>query len=212
MNHEPNFGRVTFAYDFLARLVFRNEIKNSQTTYLNKIPSGSRVLIIGGGTGWIIPELFKSTSPSQLVYLEASEKMIQKAKSKSDAVALNKTVFILGTEQNIPALEQFDVILTHFFFDVFPPSEYNRIAQILYSSLKQDGLWTISDFDHRQHKWWKTALVKSMYLFFKLFCNLQTNKLGNTQTFFNEMKMNLEEEHFFYQHMIYARLYKKQSN
>ncbi|MEZ4686196.1 MAG: hypothetical protein R3B47_09055 [Bacteroidia bacterium] len=52
-----SFNRLAPVYDFLASLVFGNRIRQAQRWLLDFIPEGSSILILGGGTGWILEEL-----------------------------------------------------------------------------------------------------------------------------------------------------------
>ena len=83
-----SFSLVAPFYDQLAYLVFGRAIKISTTkNYKIYTAPESQVLIIGGGTGWILKELLQQTSCKSIVYLEASDKMLHKAQqliSKKD--------------------------------------------------------------------------------------------------------------------------------
>ena len=52
MDH--GFDKLTPYYDLLTRLVFGKAIINSQEQFLSLVRSGSRVLVVGGGTGKIL--------------------------------------------------------------------------------------------------------------------------------------------------------------
>ena len=46
------WDRIARIYDRLARLVYGRQIVRAQVDLLEHISPGSRVLIVGGGTGW----------------------------------------------------------------------------------------------------------------------------------------------------------------
>ena len=55
-----NYNKIAPVYDMLSRLVFGKAIVNAQRRLLPGLPRGEyRLLIVGGGTGWILDELGK---------------------------------------------------------------------------------------------------------------------------------------------------------
>lgn len=72
-----NYDKLANHYDTLSRLVFFKSQVNSQINQLQYIQENSHVLIVGGGTGWILEELAKVyTNGLKIVYVEISAKMI----------------------------------------------------------------------------------------------------------------------------------------
>lgn len=171
LNH---FDKIAFIYDALASLVFGKKIKESQSHFLQKIPDHSIVLILGGGTGWILVELFKQKPNCEVFYIEASSKMIELAKRKiNDSFPVH---FIHGTEQDIPALVKFDVVITNFFLDMFPDSALKQVIEKIESSLSSTSIWIATDFVDNK-KWMHSFLLKLMYWFFQLACKIEAKKL-----------------------------------
>ena len=110
------FNTIAKIYDTLAKIVFGRVIKKAQLHFLNEIPIEAKVLILGGGTGWILNSILKIRPAVEVWYIEASTKMISIAKKK--VVGFNNIHFIHGTEQNIPVDQHYDVVITNFYFDL----------------------------------------------------------------------------------------------
>src|SRR5690348_16816239 len=96
-----SFDRIAGFYDALARIVFGKHIMNSQCYFLDALNDGSKVLILGGGTGWLLAELLSRKPHCEVWYVEASQRMITLSEVKTGAVKKN-VHFIHGTEQSIP--------------------------------------------------------------------------------------------------------------
>ncbi len=81
---QNNYDTVAFCYDRLSRLIYGKTQVNAQTALLPFISNGSRILIAGGGTGWILDEINK-THPSglEIVYIERSAKMLLRSKKRN---------------------------------------------------------------------------------------------------------------------------------
>jgi SAM-dependent methyltransferase len=80
---QNNYDPIARYYDVLSRLVyFRAQLK-AQTDQLLFIPANSRILITGGGTGWILEEISKvRPSGLNITYVEISEKMLALTKKR----------------------------------------------------------------------------------------------------------------------------------
>jgi len=195
-----NFDRIAPYYDFLASLVFFGAIKRSQVENLRIIPPKGKVLIIGGGTGWIIPYIFEGGQVEKLHYVEASQKMLEMAQKKCPEEFLGKVEFILGDETAISDVN-FDAIITNFFLDCFEEERLKEIMKILYGHLKEGGHWFVTDFQIDQ-KWyrriWQNPLLKLMFIFLKLNSKLESGYLVDFDSIFDGFGMGvLSEKRYF---------------
>ncbi|MDX5348143.1 MAG: class I SAM-dependent methyltransferase, partial [Hymenobacteraceae bacterium] len=168
-DHVPDFDAVADFYDPLSRLVFGNTIKNAQTCLLQHIPKTATVLIAGGGTGELLTELLQQHQPVNVVYLEASAKMLHLTKEKLQRLTpaqREQVQLIHGTEASLPNTPDFDVIITPFLLDLFPEEQLQPMMQTLHQNLKPGGKWLVADFQLQpESPRWQKVLVKSMYLF-----------------------------------------------
>ena len=170
------FDRVAFIYDGLSRLVFGNTLVKSQEYYLKEIKAGDCILILGGGTGWILESVFRVVTPGEIWFIDASSNMIRQAKARRQNTC---TVhFINGTEAQIPSDVKFDVVITHYFLDMFSDQELPAVAERIIRSMSAKGIWLCSDFADTG-KWFHRVLLKSMYLFFSMVAGLENTKLPN---------------------------------
>lgn len=205
-----NYDKIANQYDFLSRLVFSKSQVNAQINQLKYISENSSILIVGGGTGWILEETSKFIpSGLKIVYVEISAKMIilSKARNYHD----NTVEFVnLGIE-DFETNQSFDVILTPFLFDNFIESSAAQVFSKLNHHLKRNGLWFLVDFslDAEKGKWWKWMILKSMYLFFKLINIVEVTGLIDMKPYFLETKYEIIEEQFYYGSFIKASIFKK---
>lgn len=168
---DAGFDRVAGIYDTLAWLVFGNRLQEAQTIFLSCIPVAARILIIGGGSGWLLRKVLCLCQPRQIIYVEASVRML--AKARKTVQDDGRVVFRLGNETSVRSEETVDVVITPFFLDLFTEErlETHIIPQLL-RALKPGGLWLVCDFV-RTSVWWQQGLLKSMYLFFRLIANIE---------------------------------------
>jgi tRNA (cmo5U34)-methyltransferase len=208
-----SFSLVAPFYDQLSRLVFGTSISRSQQVHLNLIPTGARVLMIGGGTGKLLPALMAQTSCREVVFLEASNKMLAKARELVAGQGYaGRITFRLGTEEDIGPEDKFDVILTHFFLDLFSPAALNKITSRLHQALLPGGWWLVSDFvwpGGLLRRALAAALFNSMYLFFRLTCGISATTLPNWEDRLAHFHLKPTKSAYFYHGLIKAAAYQK---
>lgn len=168
------FDRIAPFYDKIAGLVFGNSLIKAQECNLETITGYSNVLVLGGGTGKWLTKLLKLNSSCTVWYVEASKEMIGQAKKNLDFT--DRIIFIHGTHENMPQ-QKFDVVITHFFVDMFTEPELESITQQIHNHLKSGGSWVVADFVN--NKYWHGVLLKLMYLFFNWVGALDLKVLPN---------------------------------
>ena len=203
-----NYDAVAGFYDPLARLVFGNAIREAQTFLLPEIPKEARILIAGGGTGWILEEITRlNPGALHITYVEISEKMIGMAKKRY--TASNEVIFINGAIQEVNLEGQFDVVLTPFLFDNFSETTIKKAFRKMNYHLKAGGLWLFSDFKTEGQSLAHQILLKVMYLFFSSLCKLETTTLHDPSTIFLQQGYTPTLQKTFFSNFIYSVVYQK---
>jgi tRNA (cmo5U34)-methyltransferase len=191
------FNWMSASYDLLTRSIFGKHLHDAQLFYLKEIPQNGNVLLIGGGTGWLLKELIHINPTCKIWYIEASSSMITAAKRKINVADQRKVFFIHGTENSIPQGIQYDVVITNFFLDLFSPATLALVISKIKASLRLNGVWLISDFIH-QDKWWQKVLLSTMYFFFRLTCGIESGKLPHWERSLGEAGLKEVRAQFFY--------------
>ncbi len=188
------YDNAAFFYDPLSKLVFGNKLQHAQSAFLHLIPQEARVLIVGGGSGWILEEIARMHPDNKLsiTYVEASPKMTALAKQriiKSPDLdnAPFFTNFIIAPIQEAQLDGEYDVIITSFFFDNFKPQQAETIFRRLDGVLKPNGIWLYTDFSNNTNTTHKLVL-KAMYLFFGILCGVSAKSLPDMNNLFDNYK------------------------
>lgn len=202
-----NFDKVATVYDRLARLVFGKSIYRAQILYLREIPPGASVLILGGGTGWLLAELLVINPHCQVVYIEASMKMLELTKQKIDEEA-NGVLFIHGTEETIPAGLTFDAVITHFYLDLFDRDSCAKVIRRIRRVSHTKSLWLVCDFLYTT--WWQGVMLWAMYLFFDVISGLKVNTLPDWKKLIDKKGFVEIKSETFYKGFIGSTLYRVQ--
>ncbi len=203
-----DYNSIAGVYDLLSKLIFQQSIIKAQKFLVAYIPVNCSILIVGGGTGWIL-ELIADMHQSNIniTYVEKSAEMI--ALSKKRNYKSNAVEFVHSGIEDFISDRKFDIIFTAFVLDNFKADKGELVFNKLHQSLKQNGLWLYADFANDAYvKFWQRFLLKTMYVFFKLTCNIETQKLINIKNLFGNEYVKVDEA-FFYRRFIVSEIYRK---
>jgi len=202
-----SYNLVARYYDKLSRLVFGDTLLQDQSYFLDRIPNGSKVLIAGGGTGWIL-EAITSLHPSllEITYVDSSMKMTELAKMRN--VGNNQVTFIIAQVETISADHMFDIVITPFFFDNFKEYTIRKIFSAIEKNLDKDGIWLYTDFRNTKGLGQK-LLLKIMYAFFRLFCGIEAGRLPDMGRCFGDFGYAAEQQMTFMNGFVETVVYKR---
>ncbi|MHB8261402.1 MAG: class I SAM-dependent methyltransferase [Bacteroidia bacterium] len=208
MSTHTNYNSIARFYDVLSKLVFNSSIQKAQIGLLPLIPAKCKLLIVGGGTGWILEEITKLyPSNLEITYIDSSSKMIKYAKKRS--YASNNIRFMEATIESISLqANSFDIIITSFFADGFSQLNWQQVFTKLDASLQPKGIWLYTDFQlNAQSPLWQRLLIKLLYLFFKITCRIQTQQLPAVEGCFSSYE--LISKRMYFSNFIIAQAFRK---
>ncbi|MDQ2657848.1 MAG: class I SAM-dependent methyltransferase [Bacteroidota bacterium] len=208
MSNLNGFDRLARFYDPLKRVIFGKSIDDAQRCFLNMLPVEGNILVLGGGSGNILVALLEMRPGCSIWYIDASSEMILRAAALVSDDFRHKVSFIHGTEEAIPQDVGFDGVITNFFLDLFPDHSLAAICQTIERRLKSGATWLISDFvDGR--KWWQRVLLRLMYRFFVITCDIEARRLPNWEDHIRKAGMEANGSRFFYNGFIKSCVYRK---
>jgi len=174
------FDRVAWCYDALAGLVFGSALKKAQRTALAGMPAGApHVLILGGGTGWVLTEVLRRRPRATVLYLEASLNMLARARTRlarDCPRAAAQVEFRHGTQDYLRPTDCFDAVVTFFVLDCLSSAEFAAALMRLRAAQRPGAPWLLADF-RPARRGWRRVLLTLMYTFFRLTTGLQAREL-----------------------------------
>ncbi len=206
-----NYDAAAWFYDGLSRLVFGNALVRAQRFLVENIAAEKSVLLVGGGTGWILEEIAALQSASlKIIYVEISAKMMRLSKQRN--CGQNEVKFVHSAIEDYVIDQQFDVILTPFLFDNFSEKRVHSVFKQLHQRLKPGGLWLLCDFQVEKNRAgiWQKLILQTMYVFFGWLCSVETNKLISMKPYFDKENYALRATKTFYKGFIISQVYCKQ--
>jgi ubiquinone/menaquinone biosynthesis C-methylase UbiE len=197
-------------YDVLSGLVFGNALKDSEQHFLHLLPKGCTILIVGGGTGLILRQIFQHNPTCHVWFIEASRKMLSRAIKNVPRKYADQVQFVYGTEESIAGDVKFDVLLTSFYLDLYPDKELPEVCAALRQRLCERGLWLVNDFSDGG-KWWQRLMLWVMYRFFVAACRISARTLPDWEKFLKRAGFFRVDEAFFYGRFVKSAVFVKAS-
>lgn len=199
-----NFNRVARFYDALAGVVFGRAQRRAQQAALQAglplAPAAPRVLVLGGGGGWVLTELLHQCPAAQVLYLETSGAMLARTQARLRRLApsaVGQVEFRLGSEQALGPAEQFDVVVTFFVLDCFTLAEFPGALARLRAARRPGALWLVADFQPPR-TWWQRQLLRLMYLFFRFTVGLRAQQLPPWPTALRDLGLQIRHQSSYY--------------
>lgn len=189
-------------YDALARMVFGESLDRAQQVFLTEIKAGSKVLIIGGGTGKILEWLPEGLG-LQIHYIELSQGMLQKARLR-----VSKGNTIQFSCQDVRKTEgNYDVIIANFFLDCFCAEDLQDVLLHLKGLLIREGKLLVTDF-YPTDAWQEKLLIKLMHQFFGVVAKLEAKALTNIHDQIKAVNFQTINVRFFRNGTIFSTVYR----
>ncbi len=180
MSRVDGFNRVARWYDWLKHLVFGTSISDSEVHFLHALPSSGDILVLGGGTGRFLGPLLAVRPDIRVCFVDASSVMLKLAQNHLPERYTDQVVFVHGTENDIPQGKGFDAVITYFFLDLFTGEQLTEVCRKLNASLKENGIWLVSDFVDNG-KAFQRLLLFAMYTFFRSVAGVRAARLPKWQ-------------------------------
>lgn len=198
------FDLLAPVYDRLARFVFGNSIVDAQTCNLSSIPkTHGNVLIVGGGTGWILNDLYAQNPSVAVWYYDTSKKMIALAGTNS---RFSEIHFVQDRSLTLPEV-RFNAIITNFFFDMFSTDTTTELIRAIKPHMTASCVWLVAEF-RTTHRFYQRLLLSMMYFFFRLFCRIEGSQLPSWEAAMRGLGMKRMKQELFYGGMIQSDVYR----
>lgn len=163
-----SFHRLAPIYDTLMRGVFLGAIERAQKALIPQLPPNTRLALIGGGTGQILPDLLSHLRHGHVYYIECAPAMIQRARKRAGNHS-NISFYMEEAERVLPSLSV-DAVWLPFVIDLYPKEEAQQMMRMIRRCLPAGGLLLLTDYCCLRN--WHRYMLQWMYFTCRLFIPL----------------------------------------
>jgi tRNA (cmo5U34)-methyltransferase len=207
-----DFGRAASFYDLLAGLAFGGSLRRAQrATLAAGLPRGlaPRILVLGGGAGWVLTEIWRQCPTAQVLYLETSAAMLARTQARlrrHPAPPGGAAELRQGTEAALHPDEAFEAIVTFFVLDCFSEVALPLALTRLQAARRPGAPWLVADFWPAQ-RGWRRWLIQTMYWFFGLLVGLRTRQMPPWPAALRTLGLQLTWEKSFFGQAVAAMVW-----
>jgi ubiquinone/menaquinone biosynthesis C-methylase UbiE len=183
MNCDP----LARTYRWLEYLRFGKTLEYCRCSMLPFLTTSRKALLLGDGDGRFLEAFARSNEAVAIDVLEKSLEMIQVANKRVKRSGVQDRVRFTAGDiiTTLPPDKDYDLIASHFFFDVFTNAQVNGIIQQIGALANPSVVWLVSEFDLPAQGWRRVHAklwLKIMYIFFGLTTGLENQSLPDWRT------------------------------
>jgi SAM-dependent methyltransferase len=158
-------------------------MQQSRTSFLGDAADSRHALVVGEGPGQFLAALLAVNSRASVTCVDQSARMIAENRAHLARRRLDERRVRFVQQDALkwtPASGAFDLVVTHFFLDCFPPDQLAGLVRRLANSATAGATWLLADFRLPTHGWRRQRarlLVALLYRFFRLTTNMVASRL-----------------------------------
>lgn len=144
-----SFDRLAPHYRWLERVLAGEKLQRCRLAWLGEVRNCRKVLVVGEGPGRFLSEAVRALPAAQFCCVDASAAMLERARV-AWAKAGGEPARAQFLQAELPAWQPpagvFDLVVTHFFLDCFPPGLLKAVVARLAAAAGADARWLLADF------------------------------------------------------------------
>lgn len=144
-----SFDRLAPHYRWMERVLAGGKLQRCRLAWLGEVRDCRNVLVVGEGPGRFLAEAARALPSARFCCVDASAAMLDQAKS-AWIQAGGEPARAQFLQAELPAWEPpagaFDLVVTHFFLDCFPPDLLAAVVTRLAAAAGADARWLLADF------------------------------------------------------------------
>jgi ubiquinone/menaquinone biosynthesis C-methylase UbiE len=195
-----NFDAMARPYRWLEYLTFGRLLERVRFAQIPCIADRSRALLLGDGDGRFLARLVAHNRALRAEAVDSSDRMLALLQSRlcevgaSDRVTVTKAD-VTG-ENYYPCGREYDLVVTHFFFDCFTTHEVETIVDRVLPTLAKESIWIVSEFNLPPNgpRPFARILIRVLYTSFGLLTGLSIRALPEYRRVLRSRDFYLEKQ------------------
>jgi SAM-dependent methyltransferase len=180
------FDRVARIYAPLERVTFGRALTACRDAFIPRLEDVRRALVLGDGDGRFTEALLLHHPHIEVTAIDGSAAMLALLDARVRRVAPEARVALHHADARafIPEPPAYDLVVSHFFLDCLSTEDVAALVARLVPGLRSDARWIVSEFATPRGllRWPAWALVRVLYLAFRLLTGLRVTRLPDHAT------------------------------
>jgi ubiquinone/menaquinone biosynthesis C-methylase UbiE len=178
---DANFDLVARPYHSMEYLTFGRALERCRNHFLPQLADCRSVLVFGDGDGRFVARLLTVNPALHADAVDSSRTMLHLLKRRAQA-AVGPAPKLRTYQTSALAFKpdrRYDLVVTHFFLDCLTTTEIQTLCARIRPHLEPRARWVVSDFriPAGPMRWPATAIVRLLYLAFRLLTGLRITHL-----------------------------------
>ncbi|HAM73624.1 MAG TPA: hypothetical protein DCM86_18480 [Verrucomicrobiales bacterium] len=193
------FDPIAPHYRWMESVLAGKKLQRARLRWIDEASQSRHILLAGEGHGRFLVECRKRIPKARITVVDSSLRMLEIARRelRAETVAGGPQVEFLHASlpEWTPDADAFDLVVTNFFLDCFPPPALQRVVTTLAQSCRDQGRWLVSEFHVPPHGWrrWRArAILASAYSFFRIATRLPARALPDYSPLLESASLQLE--------------------
>ena len=212
-----SFDRLAPHYRWMEWVLAGGKLQRCRTAFLDRVEGTRNALIAGEGNGRFLAEWRRKQPWARATVVDASARMLGAARTRLErqAIESERVQFVhADLRDGAPEGGPFDLIVTHFFLDCFPPGTLRELVERLARAAAPEAAWLIADFQvpaGGPARWRARAIHALMCGFFRLATRLPARCLTPPDAFLKDQGFELQERRTSEWGLLHTDLWKLRS-
>jgi ubiquinone/menaquinone biosynthesis C-methylase UbiE len=210
-----SFDRLAPHYRWMEFFSAGELLQRCRLAHLNRITGVQRALILGEGNGRFLVEFLARHPLAEVTCVDSSQSMLSQARERvrRRGFDLSRIAFTHADALDWrPSSASFELVVTHFFLDCFPPDQLGRVVSRAAEALLPGGCWLLADFCEPPHglpKWRARLMLALMYAFFRRATALAAKRLTPPDDYLQQGGLSLRDRRRFEFGLLHSDVWEK---
>jgi len=178
-----SFDRLAPFYRTMELVLAGGKLQRCRLAWIDAVSDSSKILLAGEGHGRFLEVCARCFPRACITYVDSSRRMLEIAAARWKAAG-GQPDLIQFVRAELPDWQPeeavFDLIVTNFFLDCFPPGQLEAVIRTLGQSASPCARWLVADFTVPPggwRKWRSQAILALAYGFFRQVTDLPARQL-----------------------------------
>lgn len=207
-----SFDRLAPHYRWMEAVLAGGLLQHCRTRWLAEVQGVRRALLAGEGNGRMLTACAAALPTCHFTVIDQSQPMLAEARRRLERASRIQSVAFRQADLREwwDESPRFDLVVTNFFLDCFPPEELHAVVHKLGRAARPHARWLLADFTVPQAGWRRIrarAVLALAYGFFRLATGISARRVTAPDAALREAGFRLRRREWFNHGLLHSDLW-----